>query len=201
MISGAWAKLLINVCQNHQAQDIFHLWPTTTAEVHQWWYGMSRAVIDVVSRNNDSVWFTEFGYVSIRDGLLASAATDVQQRRACREAEIRVIYLTEQLFREARQTSGSRSLCSETLYEGLRETHSSQRLSSQSKLVVLDYLQYQIPLTDLATLEIFSFEDGTFRSLTSPSIFLHRDVFDNKLFARQLESCIDTDRVSEVTSA
>lgn len=41
---------------------------------------MSRAVIDVVSRSNDPVWFTEFGYVSIRDGLLASAATDAQQK-------------------------------------------------------------------------------------------------------------------------
>lgn len=200
MIPGAWAKLLINVCQNHQVQDLFHLWPTTTAEVHQWWYGMSRAVIDVVSRNNDPVWFTEFGYVSMRDGLLASAATDVQQKRACREAELRVIYLTDQLFEEARQTPGSRSLCPETLYEGLRETRNSERLSSRSKLVVLEYLQHQIPLTDLAALEIFPFEDGTFRSLTSPPVFLHRDVFDKKLFARQPESCIDTDRVSKVTS-
>lgn len=80
MIPGAWAKLLVNVCQKHQVQDLFHLWPTTTAEIHQWWYGMSRAVIDVVSRSNDPVWFTEFGYVSIRDGLLASAATDAQQK-------------------------------------------------------------------------------------------------------------------------
>ena len=200
MIPSAWAKLLINVCQDRQVQDRFHLWPTTTAEVHQWWYGMSRAVIDVVSRNNDPVWFTEFGYVSIRHGLLASAATDVQQKRACREAELRVIYLTDQLFEEARQTAGSRSVCPETIYKGLRETRSSERLSSQSKLVVLEYLQHQIPLTDLAALEIFPFEDGTFRSLTSTPIFLHRDVFDKRLFARQRESCIDTDRLSEVTS-
>jgi len=200
MIPVAWAKLLINVCQNHQVQDLFHLWPTTTSEVHQWWYGMSRAVIDIVSQNNDPVWFTELGYVSIRDGLLASAATDVQQKRAFREAELRVIYLTDQLLEEARQTPGSRSLCPETLHEGLLETRSSERLSNQSKLVVLEYLQHEIPLTDLAALEIFPFEDGTFRSLTLPPIFLHRDVFDKKLFARQPESCIDTDRVSEVTS-
>ncbi len=200
MIPCAWAKLLINVCQNHQVQDLFHLWPTTTSEVHQWWYGMSRAVIDVVSRNNDPVWFTEFGYVSIRDGLLASTATDVRQKRACREAEFRVIYLTDQSLEEARQTPGSRSLCPETLYEGLRETRSSERLSSQSKLVVLEYLQHQIPLTDLAALKIFPFEDGTFRSLTSPPIFIHRDVFEQRLFARQPESSIDTDRLSVVTS-
>ena len=200
MIPSAWAKLLINVCQNRQAQDFFHLWPTTTAEVHQWWYGISRAVIDVISRNNDPVWFTEFGYVSMRNGLLASAATDVQQKRACREAELRVIYLSDRLFQEACQTPGSRSLCPRTLYEGLRETRKSERLSSQSKLVVLEYLQQQIPLTDLAALEIFPFEDGNFRSLTSSSIFLHRDVFDRRLFAKQPESCIDTDRLSEVTS-
>ena len=138
--------------------------------------------------------------MSIRDGLLASAATDVQQKRACREAELRVIHLTDQLFEEARQTPGSRSLCPETIYKGLRETRSSERLSSQSKLVVLEYFQPQIPLTDLAALEIFPLEDGTFRSLTSTPIFLHRDVFDKWLFARQPESCIDTDRLSEVTS-
>lgn len=200
MIPSTWAKLLINICQNHQVQDLFHLWPTPTAEVHQWWYGMSRAVIDIIFRNNDPVWFTEFGYVSMRDGLLASTGTDVQQKTACREAELRVIYLSDQLFEEARKTPGSRSLCPETLYEGLRETRNSERLSSQSKLVVLEYLQHQIPLTDLAALEIFPFEDGSFRSLKSPPIFLHRDVFDKRLFARQPESCIDTDRLSEVTS-
>ena len=200
MVPSAWAKLLTNVCQNRQAQDLFHLWPTTTAEVHQWWYGISRAVIDVISRNNDPVWFTDFGYVSMRDGLLASAATDVQQKRACREAELRVIYLSDRLFEEACQTPESRSLCPGTLYEVLRGTRKSERLSSQSKLVVLEYLQHEISLTDLAALEIFPFEDGSFRSLTSSPIFLHRDVFDKRLFARQPESCIDTDRLSEVTS-
>lgn len=200
MVPSAWAKLLINVCQTGQAQDLFHLWPTTTAEVHQWWYGISRAVIDVISRNNDPVWFTDFGYVSMRDGLLASAATDVRQKRACREAEVRVIYLSDRLFEEACQTPGSRSLCPGTLYEVLRETRKSERLSSQSKLAVLEYLQHQVPLTDLAALEVFPFEDGIFRSLTSSPIFLHRDVFDKRLFARQPESCIDTDQLSEVTS-
>lgn len=106
MVSSAWAKLLINVCETSQAQDLFHLWPTTTAEVHQWWYGISRPVIDVVSRNNDPVLVTGFGYVSMRDELLASAATDVQQKRACREAELRVIHLSDRLFEEACQTPG-----------------------------------------------------------------------------------------------
>lgn len=200
MIPGAWAKLLVNVCQNRQAQDLFHLWPTTTSEVHRWWYGMIRTVMDIASRSNDPVWFTELGYVSLQDGLLASAATNVQQKRAFREAELRVIYLTDQLLEEARQTPGGRSLRPRTLYESLREIPSFEHLSSQSKLVVLEYLQHEIPLTELAALQIFPFDDGIFRSLTTSPTFLHRDIFDKKLFSRQPESSIDADRVSEVTS-
>ena len=201
MIPGAWAKLLVNVCQNCQAQDLFHLWPTNTSEVHRWWYGMTRAVMDIASRNDDPVWFTELGYVSLQDGLLASEATNVQQKRAFREAELRVIYLTDELLEEARQTLGGRSLRPRTVYEGLRQIRSFEHLSSLSKLVVLEYLQHEIPLTDLAALQIFPFNDGIFRSLTSPPIFLHRDIFDKKLFQRQADSTLDTDRVSGVTSS
>ena len=200
MIPRAWAALLVNICQNQEPKDIFHLWPTNTSKVHQWWHGMSRAVIDILFQNNDPVWFTELGYVSLKDGLLASETTAVREKKAFREAGLQVIYLTNQLHVEACQTLGSRSLCPQTLYEDLQKVHTVEHISGQSKLVILEYLQHEIRLANLATLEIFPFEDGIFRSLGSPPIFLHRDVFDKKLFTRQAESTIDTDEVSQVTS-
>ena len=155
--------------------------------------------MNILSRNDDPVWFTEFGYVSLKNGLLASSAIDVQLKTACREAELRVIYLTDRLFEEARQTVGSQSFSPETFHEGLRATRSDRHLSSQSKLVVLEYLQHKISLKDLAILEIFPFEDGVFRSLISLPVFLNRDLLDQRLFARQPESCIDADQLSDVT--
>lgn len=75
--------------------------------------------MNILSRNDDPVWFTDFGYVSLKNGLLASSAIDVQLKTACREAELRVIYLTDQLFEKAHQTVGSRSFSPETFHEGL----------------------------------------------------------------------------------
>jgi sacsin len=200
MIPSAWAKLLVNVCRTRQNQDLFHLWPTKSSGAHQWWYGLSRAVIDKISGNNDPVWFTGLGYVPLKDGLLASEATNIQQKAAFQEAGLRVIYLTGHLLEEAHETPGSRTLRPRTLYEGIREVNIVEHLSSQTKLVLLEYLQHEIPLKDLAALEIFPFKDGTLRPLTLPPNFLHRDIFEKKLFTRQSESTIDTERVSEATS-
>ncbi|MCJ1247903.1 hypothetical protein MMC30_005118 [Trapelia coarctata] len=164
IIPRAWANLLVNVCQNRQRQDLFHLWPTATSEAHQWWYGMSHAVMDIVSRNNDSVWFTELGYVSIKDGLLASTATNISYlKKLVRPPEVEICVLKRfmKIFEKLAAPSAYRA--------------------------------------DQTALEIFPFEDGTFRSLTSLPVFLHRDVFDKKLFVKQPGSNIDTHRVSETT--
>jgi sacsin len=169
-------------------------------DTHQVCYSAWRAVVDQISQNHLPVWFTEVGHVALEDGLLASEETQLKEKTAFREAKLPVIFLVNHLLDEARQKLESRSLRPRTLYECLRPMKNFNDLSRQSKLVLLEVLLREVPLMDLGALEIFPFEDGNFRSLGAPPIFLHRDGFEKTLFTRQLDISIDADELSASAS-
>ena len=200
IIPSAWAKLLQNICQTYPTGNHFHLWPTNMSDTHQLWYGLSRAVVDQISRDHLPVWFTHVGHVALEDGLLASQETHPKEKTAFREAKLPVIFVKNDLFDEARQRAGSRSLQPRTLYECLQHLENFDNLGEQSRLVILEILLREIPLTDLGALELFPFDDGNFRSLKLPPVFLHRDSLEKTLFARQLETSIDADQLSRSAS-
>jgi sacsin len=200
-IPKAWTGLLTNLCKTRPAQNFFHLWPDSISDTHQLWSDMGLAVIEIVAQKEEPVWFTELGNVSIKDGLLTNTRIEDGIKEACREANISIVYLKDGLFEETCKMPQSRRLCPKTLSEELRDGRRLEGLSSKSKMVVLDYLKDKVPFTDLATLAIFPFQDGIFRSLVSPPIFVHRDTLDRRLFTNQPKFSIDTDRVSSTTSA
>ena len=170
------------------------------ADTHQLWYGLCRAVVDQVSQTHLPVWFTHIGHVPLEDGLLALEDTRLEEKTAFREVRLPVIFVVNHLYNEARQGTGSRILQPRTLYECLQHLEKFDDLARQSRLVLLEILLPEIPLTDLCALEIFPYGDGNFRSLKQPPVFLHRDGFERTLFARQLETSIDADQLSRSAS-
>jgi sacsin len=200
MIPSAWAKLLRNVCQTYPTENHFHLWPTNRSDTHQFWYGLCRAVVDQVSQNHLPVWFTQVGHVALEDGLLASEETQLKAKKAFREAELPVMFVVNDLFNEARRRAQSRTLRPRTVYDCLQHLENFDKISRQSRLVILEFLLSEISLTDLCAFEIFPFADGHFRSLRQPPVFLHRNRFETTLFTRQLETNIDTNQLSDSAS-
>lgn len=200
MIPRAWAKLLWNICLSFPTENHFHLWPTNTSDTHQLWYGLCRAVVEQISQKHLPVWFTDVGHVALKDGLLAPEETQSKEKMAFREAKVPVIFAASHLLDEARQRTESRILQPRTLYECLRRLESFDKLTKQSRLVLLEILLKEISLTDLGVLEIFPFEDGNFRSLKLPPVFLHRDDFEKELFAQQSETSINTNQLSSSAS-
>jgi sacsin len=157
--------------------------------------------MDEVFQNHMPVWFTEVGYVAIEDGLLAPQETQLGMRRALCEARLPIIFAVAPVLSEACQIAGSRALTTRTLLQQLQRMENVSSLSSESRLVLLEYLLPDIPLTDFGALEIFPFRDGKFHSLKVQPVFLDRDDFEKTLFAKQRESCIDAARLSETASA
>lgn len=200
LIPIAWAKLLQNICQSYPTQDHLHLWPTGRSDTRQLWDGMCRAVVDQVFVNHLPVWYTDAGYVALEHGLLASKETPLKERAAFREACLPIIFVVNHVLDEARRIPGSRTLHPRTLYQLLQQTKKVDSLSSPSKVVLLEYLLRECPITELGTLEIFPFQDGKFRSLNKTAVFLHRSDLEKTLFALQKESTIDTDRLSASAS-
>ena len=196
IIPKAWAKLLQNICQTYPSENHFQLWPTNKADTHQLWHGICRAVVGQISQDHLPVWFTHVGHVALEDGLLASEETHLKKKRAFHEARVPVIFVVNHLYKEARQATGSRILQPRTLYECLQHLERFDNLARQSRLELLEILLCEIPLTDLSALEIFPFDDGKFRSLKMPPVFLHRNSFERTLFAQQLETSIDADQLS-----
>jgi hypothetical protein len=166
----------------------------------QLWSNLCPAVVEQMSQNRLPVWFTDVGHVTLEDGLLASDETTSKDKTAFREAKIPVIFAANYLFDQARQRAGSRNLGPRTLYECLQRMGSLDHLSKQSRLVILEILLREIPLTDLGALEIFPFCDGNFRSLRLPQVFLHRTNSEKELFKGQMEISIDKDQLSDSAS-
>ena len=196
----AWAKLLRNICQGCPTKDHSHLWPTISSDSGQLWDGMCCAVVDQVSQNHLRVWYTDVGYVALEEGLLASQKTHLTERPAFLETELPVIFLPNHVLEEAQQISGSRNLHPRTLYQSLQHMKNVDSLSNPSRLVLLEYLLHGVPLMELRSLELFPFQDGKFRSLKSAAVFLDRDHLEKRLFARDQESTIDTEQLSESSS-
>ena len=161
---------------------------------------MCCAVVDQVSQNHLPVWYTDVGYVALEEGLLASQKTHLTERPAFLEAELPVIFLPNHVLEEAQQISGSRNLHPRTLYQSLQHMKNVDSLSNPSRLVLLEYLLHGVPLMELGSLELFPFQDGKFRSLKSAAVFLDRDHLEKRLFARDQESTIDTEQLSESSS-
>lgn len=197
MIPSAWAKLLCNVARDHSSENHFHLWPANTSSAQELWHGICRAVVVEVSRNNLPVWFTEVGYVSLQNGLLASEETSLERKRMFSEGKLAIILVSEYLLAEARLLRDDRILQPRTLCKHLQHMKSIEIMSRESRLILLEFLLTEMPLSDLAASEIFPFQDGNFRSLDMAAVFLNRDEFESKLFARQPEKTIDTCQLTE----
>lgn len=200
LIPLAWAKLLQNICQNTPRQDHSYLWPSSRSDARQLWYGMCPALVKQVFENQLRVWYTSAGHVALEDGLLALNTTHLKERTAFREADLPIIFAEMHVFEEACRIPGSRTLCPRTLYHLLQQTKKVDRLSRPCRLVLLEYLVCEIPITELGTLEIFPFEDGRFRSLNQSTVFLHKNDLEKTLFTQQTETTIDTDQLSATAS-
>jgi sacsin len=200
VIPTAWATLLWKISRAYPTENHFHLWPTNRFDTKQLWNNLCPAVVEQISQNRLPVWFTDVGHVTLEDGLLASDTTTLKDKTAFREAKIPVIFAANYLFDQARQQAGSCNLEPRTLYECLRRMESLDHLSRQSRLIILEILLREIPLTDLGALEIFPFCDGIFRSLRLPQVFLHRASSEKALFIQQMKISIDTDQLSDSAS-
>jgi sacsin len=200
VIPTTWANLLLEISRIYPNENHFHIWPTNRLDSQQLWSNVCPAIVEQISQNRLPVWFTDFGYIALEDGLLASDKTTLKHKTAFREAKIPVIFAPNYLLDQAQQWAGSHNLEPRTLYESLHQMESLGHLSKQSRLTILEILLREIPLSDLGALEIFPFCDGNFRSLRLPQVFLHRTNSEKTLFKQQMEISIDTDQLSGCTS-
>jgi sacsin len=200
MIPKAWAKLLSKLALAHPEKPHFHLWPTKSSSPLEMWHGMCPAVLAHVFHSNLPVWFTDVGYVTLQDGLLASDQISSAQKQMFHEAKISVVLVAEYLYTEACQLMEGSGLRPTTLCKHLRRAGSIENLSDQSRLVLLEFLLPGMDFTEFDDFAIFPFQDGTFRSLKPSPVFLHRDGSEQIVFGRQQERTIDKNQLTKAAA-
>ena len=160
------------------------------------WDSLCSLMVSRASKDDCLIWYTDLGYVSLRDGLLASEHDFVEQRQAFHDAKIPAIYLSDTVLKHAKHNPKGRKLCHSTVLEYLRSSSCLLAVPDESKIVLLEYLLRELPFTEIADLPVFPFEDGALRAINQHSVFLHRDASERKLFKGTPELNLDIDKVS-----
>ena len=196
LVPQAWAKLLERIAEKHPARSVFHLWPQEPLEPREMWDSLCSLLVIRASQDDCRIWYTDVGYVSLRDGLLASEDDFIEQRQAFHDAGIPAIYLNDTILKHAKNNPKGRKLCHRTVLEFLRPCSRLLTLPERSKIVILEYLSGELPFTEIAELAIFPFEDRSMRAINQYNVFLHRDASERELFKRTPAVNLDIDKLS-----
>ncbi|MCJ1388929.1 hypothetical protein MMC18_001780 [Xylographa bjoerkii] len=196
LVPQAWTKLLERIVAEHPERTAFHLWPQEPPERREMWDSLCSLLVSRASHEDCPIWYTDVGYVSLRDGLLASEYDFIEQRQAFHDAQMPVIYLSETVLKHAVNNSKGRKLCQRTALECLRSSSHLLAVSNESKIVLLEYISSVLPFTEIADLAIFPFEDGVLRAINQHNVFLQRDASERELFRGTPELNLDVDKVS-----
>lgn len=196
LVPQAWARLLARIAEEHPERSAFQLWPQELPERREMWDSLCSLLVSRASQDDYSIWYTNVGYVCLRDGLLASEHDFVAQRQAFQDAKIPAIYLSNTVLKHAKNNSKGRELCPRTILECLRSSSHLLAVPDESKIVLLEYLSGQLPFAEIANLAIFPFEDGSLRRINQHDVFLHRDDSERELFKGTPELNLDIDKVS-----
>ena len=196
LVPQAWAKLLESIAEKHPERSAFHLWPQEPPERREMWDSLCSLLVSRASQENCLIWYTNVGYVSLRDGLWTSEHDFGDQRQAFLDAEIPAIYLSDTVLKHVRNNPRGRKLCQHTVLEYLRSSSRLLAVSDESKIVLLEYLSGKLPFAEIADLAVFPFEDGALRAINQYSVFLHRNPSEKELFKRTPELNLNIDKLS-----
>lgn len=196
IVPQAWAKLLERIAKNNPERPTFYLWPQEPRERREMWDSLSSLLVSRASQEDCLIWYTDIGYVSLRDGLLAPEHDFFAQKKAFRDAEIPAIYLSSTLLMQARNNPNGGKLCQRTVLERLRSCSCLPTVPEESKIVLLEYLSSELFFIEIADLPLFPFEDGVLRAINENSVFLHRNASERELFKETPETNLDIGKVS-----
>ena len=196
LVPQAWAKLLERTAEKHPARSVFHLWPREPPERREMWDSLCSLLVSRASQDDCRIWYTDVGYVSLRDGLLVSEHDFIEQRQAFHDAGIPAIYLSDTVLKHAKNNPKGRKLCHRTVLEFLRSSSRLLTVPERSKIIILEYLSGELPFTEIAELAIFPFEDQKMRAINQHNVFLHRDTTERELFKGTPALNLDVDKLS-----
>lgn len=196
-VPAAWTNFLGYLAELCPDAAAFSRWPQDMNNEHEPLSCATEKVLAIIVRNSLALWPTHTGYVTAKEGLLATTEESEQFKDALREAKAPVVYVPQRLLERAKAIFRGRLLSAETLSRFLKAgSVLVSSLNDQAKLQIMEYLLLETGFTGYDGLDIFPFKNGTFGSIGSQATFVHRDKYEDDLFA--LDDChtVDLDKLS-----
>jgi len=200
LIPTAWTNLLIYLAQKYPNRPAFEMWPKPQEDSNDISYGVERKFLEIVEQNNYSLWYSDLGYVTLRSSLVSKNDKSSALTTALSNAGVPVIYLSERLLSSVQATCKVEHLTPKTLCGRLERGQEVLRMISEDmKQTLLDYIISDPNYRGYGAIELFPFEDGTYKAIDNEVAFCHRDEDERLLFLREQNRNIDLQKLSRTT--
>jgi len=140
------------------------------------------------------------GYVTAKQGLLDAGDESLALKTSLREAKVPVVYAPTHLRLAIQPLFEDRGLSPRSLGSILKiENRRISTWSNETKHKILEFLLSDPGFIDYDGIEIFPFQDGTYRSIGNGPVYVHRDELDKSLFYLDNSRNLDLDKLSPKT--
>jgi sacsin len=196
----AWVNMLMHIAERDRDRAAFDKWPLVLAKPGDVLDGMIQKVLQIVQDTVCQVWYTNLGYISSSIGLLANGDEPPALRKALHEVGIPVIYLPGTLLHTVRSSDVVERLSPSSLCSRLEKNISKVREANEdAKRILLEYVLSDPSFCKYGAIELFPFEDGTYKSIDGFVAFVPRDKEESALFDRDRSRSVDLRKLSEKT--
>jgi sacsin len=200
-IPFAWASLLEFIATTHPKRSTFDWWPKTIEDGNDLLNGALSLVVDVIQQKSLAVFPTITGYLPANEAILHGGNDSHILDTAMAEALLPIVYAPPQVRRSINHLFSKRQLTPHIISEHLQGKNDRiRRWTETTKRTVLEYLLHEYPIYGPENLELFPFEDGSYRSLATGITFWHRHNVE-KLFFQSAAKCnLDLSKFGDVAS-
>jgi sacsin len=196
----AWVNMLLHIAKRDRDRAAFDKWPLVLVKPGDVLGGMIQKVLQIAQDRACQVWYTNLGYVSSSIGLLANGDEPSALRKALHEVGIPVIYLPDTLLDAVRSSNVVERLSPNSLCSRLeKDIYKLREVSEDAKRVLLEYVLSDPSFCKYGAIELFPFEDGTYKSIDGFVAFVPRGKDESALFDRDRSRSVDCGKLSETT--
>lgn len=193
----AWSQLLCSLSLSYPMQSAFKKWPWLLESGTGSLKVSTDQMIRVIKEGSLAVWPTTVGYVSAAGGLLSSGSEFTALKDALQELGAPVVYIPGNFRSLVEPVFKGRTLTPRNLCLFMKANKGAiGNLSENTKHKIVEYVLQQSGFTGYDGLEIFPYEDGTYRSIGDSVSYVHRDDFEKTLFDREMSQNLALDKLS-----
>jgi sacsin len=184
LIPAAWTKLLCSLADHYPGQPFFEKWPQTLDDTRDPLNNALENVVAIIGKESLPLWPTSIGHKAAANSLLSRGAESVRLRTALQEAGAPIVFIPERLRDLSQKLFKGRILSPHSLCTFLRSVSAQINLwSNLTKHEILEYLFAEPGFTGYGGLDLFPFEDGTYRSVGETNTFVHRNRLEEDIFS------------------